>query len=55
MQAEALLETLASLQIPEAPMTGEWRGITLGLALRQQTTFYDASYHALAMTRNGSS
>lgn len=53
MQAEALLETLASLQIPEAGMTGEWRGITLGLAVRHQTTFYDASYHALAMTRNG--
>lgn len=34
-------------------MTGEWRGITLGLAVRHQTTFYDASYHALAMTRNG--
>lgn len=53
MQAEALLQTLTSLQIPEAQMTGEWRGITLGLAVRNQTTFYDACYHALAMTRNG--
>ncbi|MGQ0595143.1 MAG: type II toxin-antitoxin system VapC family toxin [Gammaproteobacteria bacterium] len=53
MQAQVLIETLATLQIPEAPMTGQWRGITLGLAVRNRTTFYDAAYHALAMTQNG--
>lgn len=44
MQAETLLEILASLQIPEAPMTEEWRGITLGLGSRREDSNYFTRY-----------
>lgn len=53
IHAPSMLEVLVSLQIPEAPMTRECRTTALGLAVRHRTTFYDASYHAVAMTRRG--
>lgn len=52
-QADELLGTLESLQIPEAQPTPEWRSIAVRLAVQHQATFYDAAYHALAILRNG--
>lgn len=48
--AKALLVNLANLHLPVSQPTSRLIELTTTLVARHSVTFYDASYHALAMT-----
>ena len=47
------LAALAAFRLPEARPTAAWREQIIKLAAAHEVTFYDASYHALAMVHDG--
>lgn len=47
------LGTLTDLSIPEAAPYRQWRDTSVGLVRKHKVSFYDASYHALAIVRQG--
>jgi len=47
------LAALAAFHLPEARPTAAWRERTIKLAAEHKVTFYDASYHALAVESDG--
>jgi predicted nucleic acid-binding protein len=52
--AQAWLSALIKFAISEAPLTKDWLTKTLELVRLHGVTFYDASYHALAIVNGGS-
>ena len=51
--AGRLLSFLADFQIAEARLDSRWRERTLSIARAHGVTFYDASYHAVALIHGG--
>lgn len=51
--AEERLSALVDASIPEAALDREWQSVTLNLVNKHRVTFYDASYHALAIVNRG--
>ncbi len=51
--AEERLSALVDAGIPEAALDREWQSVTLNLVNKHRVTFYDASYHALAIVNRG--
>jgi predicted nucleic acid-binding protein len=47
------LSALMDAGIPEAEVDREWKCVTLNLMNKHRVTFYDASYHALAIVNRG--
>lgn len=47
------LAALAAFRLPEARPTSAWRERIIKLAAEHKVTFYDASYHALAVVQDG--
>lgn len=47
------LAALAAFRLPEARPTSAWREQIIKLAAERKLTFYDASYHALAVVQDG--
>ena len=52
-QAGRLLAALVDFRITEARLDSRWREQTLSLARVHGVTFYDASYHAVALVCSG--
>jgi predicted nucleic acid-binding protein len=52
--AEAWLSALVKFGLEEAPPSQAWLAKTLELTSRYEVSFYDASYHALALVHKGS-
>ena len=52
-QAPHVLDVLSRFALTGAPRTSAWLAVTLELTQRFGVTFYDASYHAHAITREG--
>lgn len=48
-----LLEALVAFDLDESGMDDEWLDQTIALTRRYNVTFYDAVYHALALTKKG--
>ena len=51
--APTLVRGLMSLGIPKRRPSGSWLEVGLDLVRRFEVTFYDASYHATALTAGG--
>lgn len=51
--AEILLSMLVSMQMPVAENSDLWRRQAIELTRNYKVTFYDASYHALAIVQGG--
>jgi predicted nucleic acid-binding protein len=51
--AAAWLSALAKFGLEESPPSPPWLAKTLELTGRHQVSFYDATYHALALIHNG--
>lgn len=51
--AEAWLSALMKFSLEEAPPSQAWLAKTLELTSRYEVSFYDASYHALALVHKG--
>lgn len=52
-QADELLDSLVAFQLTEAQPDSAWRTAALSLTVTYGVTFYDAAYHAVALTRRG--
>jgi len=52
-QAKAWLSALTKFAIEEVPASKPWLAKTLELTQKHNVTFYDASYHALAIVNGG--
>ena len=52
-QASAWLTSLMKFGLTEAAPSAAWLAAALELTRNYEVTFYDAAYHALAITRNG--
>jgi len=52
-QAQGWLSALMKFAIEEVPASKPWLAKTLELAQKHDVTFYDASYHALAIVSGG--
>lgn len=48
--AEKMIQQIMSFQLYERPWTNAWLSETLALTKKYKVTFYDAAYHALALT-----
>ncbi len=51
--AKERLAALAALALPEMPLDAAGRELALDMAMRNRTSFYDASYHAIALLHDG--
>ncbi len=52
-QAEHVLDVLSRFNLVSAPRTTRWMKVALDLTNQYGVTFYDAAYHAHAITRGG--
>ncbi len=52
-RAEHVLDVLSRFNLVSAPRTSRWLRVALDLTRRYGVTFYDAAYHAHAITRRG--
>ncbi|MDE2251506.1 MAG: type II toxin-antitoxin system VapC family toxin, partial [Gammaproteobacteria bacterium] len=52
-QAAQWLAALAKFGLQDAPRSDKWLTTALGLVSRFGCTFYDAAYHAVALSHNG--
>ena len=52
-QAEHVLDVLSRFNLVSAPRTTRWMKVALELTYQYGVTFYDAAYHAHAITRGG--
>lgn len=52
-RAAQILDVLSRFNLVSAPRTSRWLKVALGLTRNYGVTFYDAAYHAHAITRRG--
>lgn len=52
-EATEILRELRALALPEVSVRREWEEVALRLVSEHGVTFYDAAYHAIALTSGG--
>jgi predicted nucleic acid-binding protein len=52
-QAGEMLASLVDFGLTEALLDARWRTRTVALAVTYEVAFYDAAYHAVALSRGG--
>ena len=50
VEAAEILRELRGLALPEVPARRDWEDVALRLVFKHDVTFYDAAYHAIALT-----